>query len=292
MNYDRYAQDPVNSPMFNGNATSMGGQGAPVNYTGVMQPFRAPYNRIAPGGGGGCVTEGPFKDMVVSIGPGGTVVPGIPKNPRMDGLGANPRCLRRDVNRNSALGATANYTYSLITEYKDIDGFYNRYLGQPQLKGDLHPWGLHNGGHYIIGGDPGGVGSSLLPEVFPPMCRDLTTDALQDFYCSPGDPAFYFHHGMLDRVWWIWQMQDPENRISKIPGQSQKMPGMNHLADIRPPMSALELQEQKKRDLMKRQAKNPGDVIVDLGWTGGPVPIKDLNDNLGGIGGAMCYIYV
>jgi len=28
-------------------------------------------------------------------------------------------------------------------------------LGRPQLKGDMHPQGLHNGGHYIIRDDPG-----------------------------------------------------------------------------------------------------------------------------------------
>lgn len=111
------------------------------------------------------MTTGPFKDMVVSLGPKSTVVDNIPKNPRSDGLGANPRCLRRDVNRNSALGATANYTYSLIMDNKDIDSFYNRYLGQPPLKNDAHPWGLHNAGHYIIGGDPGGVCGTISPQV-------------------------------------------------------------------------------------------------------------------------------
>jgi tyrosinase len=80
--------------------------------------------------------------MVISLGPKGVIVNNIPKNPRSDGLGSNPRCLRRDVNKYSAAGATANYTYSLIAEYKDVDSFYNRYLGQPQLKNDPHPWGV------------------------------------------------------------------------------------------------------------------------------------------------------
>jgi tyrosinase len=160
MNYDRYAEDPINSPMFNGNASSMGGNGAPTKYRGIIMPFKKPNDMIKSAGGGGCVTTGPFKDMVVSLGPKSTVVDNVPKNPQADGLGANPRCLRRDVNRNSALGATANYTYSLIMDNKDIDSFYNRYLGQPPLKNDNHPWGLHNAGHYIIGGDPGGVSIS------------------------------------------------------------------------------------------------------------------------------------
>ncbi|KAK0646828.1 hypothetical protein B0T16DRAFT_391194 [Cercophora newfieldiana] len=194
VNYDRYAQDPINSALFNGNASSMSGNGAPSTYNGVPMPYPRPYDKIAAAGGGGCVTTGPFKDMVVSLGPVGTVLRGLPRNPRADGLGSNKRCLRRDINKESALGATANYTYSLIMEHTDIDAFYNRYMGMPQLKNDRHPWGLHNAGHYIVGGDPGG-----------------------DFYASPGDPYFYFHHGMLDRVWWIWQMQDPVKRVPLIP---------------------------------------------------------------------------
>ena len=86
--------------------------------------------------------------MVVSLGPKGVIVTGIPKNPRFDGLGSNPRCLRRDVNKYSAAGATANYTYSLIMDNPKIDDFYNRYLGQPPLQNDLHPWGVcHSPNH-------------------------------------------------------------------------------------------------------------------------------------------------
>lgn len=41
--------------------------------------------------------------------------------------------------------------------------------------------GVHGGGHYTIGGDPGG-----------------------DLFTSPGDPAFYLHHGQVDRLWTMW----------------------------------------------------------------------------------------
>jgi len=44
-------------------------------------------------------------------------------------------------------------------------------------------------GHYTMGGDPG-----------------------RDFFVSPGDPLFYLHHGMIDKVWWIWQLLDQETR--------------------------------------------------------------------------------
>ncbi|KAI6626321.1 hypothetical protein MCOR08_007232 [Pyricularia oryzae] len=253
MNYDRYAEDPINSPMFNGNMSSMGGQGEPNNYRGVLMGFRAPYNLIQPGGGGGCVKDGPFKDMVVSLGPRATVVNGIPRNPRADGLGSNPRCLRRDVNRNSALGARANYSYSLITEYPHVNNFYDRYLGQPFLQNDAHPWGLHNAGHFMIGGDPGG-----------------------DFYASPGDPAFYFHHGALDRLWWIWQMQDPEKRVQG----SNAIPDLNRMGAAPGPAPRPE----------------PGqaieDMVVDLKWLAPKSTLKQLNDLFGGNNGKICYYYV
>jgi tyrosinase len=83
--------------------------------------------------------------MVVSLGPTSMSpirgVP-IPKNPRADGTGANPRCLRRDINRNAAMGATSDRAYSLIVNNTDINGFYNQLLGNPPPKNDLYPWGV------------------------------------------------------------------------------------------------------------------------------------------------------
>lgn len=163
MNYDRYADDPINSPLFSG-SSSMGGNGAKSDYPGIPAPYPRPYDMIPSAGGGGCVTEGPFKEyvpalldsnsgkivlttvksMVVSLGPKSTIVRNIPKNPRADGLGSNPRCLRRDVNKYSVAGGRANYSYSLIMDNLDVDSFYNRYLGMPFLKGDPHPWGVRS----------------------------------------------------------------------------------------------------------------------------------------------------
>ena len=49
--------------------------------------------------------------------------------------------------------------------------------------------GVHGGGHFTLGGDPG-----------------------NDVFTSPGDPAFYLHHANIDRVWWIWQKLSPRER--------------------------------------------------------------------------------
>jgi tyrosinase len=155
-NWGRTAADPINSPMFNGNMSSMGGNGVKSDYPGVMvhgAGFQPPYDMIPADLGGGCVKDGPFANMTVSLGPIGKNMPDVPSNPQADGYGHNPRCLRRDVNRYASAMLYANYTYNLITQANTIDLFQQNMLGIP-AKND---WGVHMSGHYTIGGDPGGV---------------------------------------------------------------------------------------------------------------------------------------
>ncbi|KAL3422023.1 FAD binding domain containing protein [Phlyctema vagabunda] len=59
-NWAKTAIDPINSPMFDGSAYSMGGNGvfAPHNCTNALPNN---LNCIPPGVGGGCVETGPFK---------------------------------------------------------------------------------------------------------------------------------------------------------------------------------------------------------------------------------------
>lgn len=61
---------------------------------------------------------------------------------------------------------------------------------------------------------------------------------------------------MVDRVWWIWQMQDPDNRMDKFPGVA------------------------------------PADDVVDLEFTAPRAKLTDLLNNVGGFNGQFCYIYV
>lgn len=43
-------------------------------------------------------------------------------------------------------------------------------------------------------------------------------DPGRDLFVSPGDPAFYFHHAMIDRTWWIWQMLNATSRLTALSG--------------------------------------------------------------------------
>lgn len=105
-----------------------------------------------------------------------------------DGYSHNPRCLKRDLtNYSNQKWADAPAITSLILKNQDMWNFEMTMQGWPGTQ-DI---GVHGGGHYSIGGDPG-----------------------RDFFVSPGDPLFYLHHGMIDRTWWIWQQLDKKTRTS------------------------------------------------------------------------------
>lgn len=130
--------------------------------------------------------------MTVNLGP---VAPTLAE-PEVVSTGAgsayNPRCLKRDVSEwVSSQWTTDQNSTTLIEQNPEI------YWFQTVMQGDFANgvYGVHTGGHFTIGGDPGG-----------------------DIFTSPGDPAFWIHHGQIDRTWWIWQNQDIANRQNAISG--------------------------------------------------------------------------
>ncbi len=191
------------SPVFDGSDTSVGGDGAyvphgPLYINGPAAPGQnATIVELPAGRGGGCVARGPFHDMTVHLGPIALPLPGYPNGNTSsvvgDPLQDNPRCLQRDLSTNSAarFASFANTT-DIITKRTTIETFQAFLQADPRyIAGQLGP---HGGGHYTIGGNPGG-----------------------DVFSSPGDPAFYLHHAQVDRVFWIWQMQDFKNRQVRGP---------------------------------------------------------------------------
>lgn len=61
-------------------------------------------------------------------------------------------------------------------------------------------------------------------------------------------------------------MQDPENRMTAVPGTSQQ--------GVDPQVPSLAEED-----------------IVDLAWLAPAVPVADLLTNIGSHGGKICYIY-
>ncbi|KAK4235462.1 tyrosinase-like protein [Achaetomium macrosporum] len=172
---------PRDSPVFDGSETSMGSDGEYIpGHPGpeILVPGTTEPIVLAPGTGGGCVYAGPFANMTVHLGP--ITQP----NPFED----NPRCLKRDLNADSGRRFTSlRNTTDLILQSPTIEIFRTTMEADPSYV--PNSIGVHGGGHFIIGGDPG-----------------------SDAFVSSGDPAFYLHHAQIDRVYWIWQMLDFANR--------------------------------------------------------------------------------
>ncbi|KAH9903557.1 Di-copper centre-containing protein [Xylariomycetidae sp. FL2044] len=196
--WGRWAADPEASPLFDGSETSMSGNGEKTEHTSFMG---------GGGNGGGCLTSGPFKNMTANLGPiSPAISPAPPRNPQRDGMGHNPRCLRRDIgNQLSSRYTRTEDIANLISAPQAVAGFQNLMQaagGFGAGAGAGAGMGVHAAGHFTIAGDPAG-----------------------DFYTSPGDPAFWFHHAMIDRTWAIWQMQDTSSRIQTIAGARSMMGG-------------------------------------------------------------------
>jgi tyrosinase len=51
-----------------------------------------------------------------------------------------------------------------------------------------------------------------------------------DFYSftAPNDPVFYLHHTQVDRLWWMWQQQDPEHRLHEFSGPKETFMHMDN----------------------------------------------------------------
>ncbi|RPA83917.1 Di-copper centre-containing protein [Ascobolus immersus RN42] len=192
------ANKPYPSHVFNDGEFGLSGDGeyVPHNLNGtplggglIMMPMEP--------NGGGCVTTGPFANFTVNLGP---IIPTLDLVPPVtvggkSAVAHNPRCLRRAISAHAAKTwtTTPNVLDLLFNPaYSSIGPF------QARLQGDFpggHA-GLHAGGHFTIGGDPGG-----------------------DLYSAPGDPAFWVHHTQVDRIWWLWQLLDPSGaRFNQVAG--------------------------------------------------------------------------
>ncbi|GAW22247.1 hypothetical protein ANO14919_117830 [Xylariales sp. No.14919] len=226
--------DPSKSPLFDGSDTSFSGDGVFVAHNGSVNGNGNVY--IPSGKGGGCVTSGPFVDYVINLGPIFPIQDGMEAAPET--LGYNPHCLSRDL---SAFTASNWLTLGNVLNVTIGDASRSVLLFQNELQGRFTDGflGLHTAGHGVMGGVSG------------------------DLYGSPVDPVFFLHHGMVDRIYWIWQALHPS--------QAKTIAGTITLFNTPP-----------SRDT------SPNDTI-DLGVNAPPQKIRDLLNTLGGA--PLCYIY-
>lgn len=88
---------------------------------------------------------------------------------------------------------------------------------------------------------------------------------MADTFSSPGDPIFFLHHAQIDRLWTIWQSQDPRNRQYAVSGTST--------AQNYPPSQEFEISDR-----------------IDLGLLSpeGPRPLAEFMST---VRGPFCYRY-
>ncbi|KAM5368490.1 hypothetical protein ACJZ2D_009467 [Fusarium nematophilum] len=179
-NWFSHQSNLAKSPVFDGSATSMGSDGTFVRHNGSIGSNGL---HIPSGLGGGCIATGPFANLSANLGPVEPQQDGLVGVSTDDMLRYNPHCVKRDL---SSWLATRIYTKDAFLNAtigetaKDIAGF--------QAEIDTQSSGLpgvHAGGHQTISGSN------------------------SDLFSGVVDPAFYLHHTMLDRMYWMWQALHP-----------------------------------------------------------------------------------
>ena len=94
---------------------------------------------------------------------------------------------------------------SWFTTPSEIRGLLSTSTGYFQFTQDLEN-GPHGNGHNWIGGD----------------MRTMN---------SPRDPAFWFHHAQVDRIWYLWQQRYP-NEIAELSGRDAELDPWDEMFDI------------------------------------------------------------
>ncbi|MCJ1407438.1 hypothetical protein MMC19_001509 [Ptychographa xylographoides] len=172
-------------PLFDGSEYSISGDGIYDPSTGDYDigPYHFPH-----GAGGGCVQSGPMTQLELHLGPipiSALFDQTLPSNWTL----RNNHCLRRDFNVPVAQRYTNTTSIAYLLDAPTIGDFQSRLSGVGNA-----PPGPHTAGHLQIGMD------------------------MFDVFSSPNDPAFFFHHSNVDRMWTIWQARDPVNRQFALNG--------------------------------------------------------------------------
>lgn len=221
-------EDPRNSTVFDGSPYSMGSNGQFIPHEATTISSLGLNLTVPPATGGGCVYSGPFTPdkYQLHLGP-------VTFEPRGadGGLAYNPRCLSRDLSPAWTNQTRPSKIMELLAPCGDVGCFDSTLESIP---------GVHAAGHFGMGG----VGL--------------------DAFASAGDPAFWLHHAQVDRMWSIWQGQNPGDRTYQTSGTG----------------TALNIPPSENVTL---------DTVVDVGILAGNETVRRLSS---GIDGPFCYMYV
>ncbi|KAK6856728.1 Tyrosinase-like protein orsC [Apiospora arundinis] len=172
-----FLESPIFDPIH-----GFGGNGPYIaNTAGFPIDWQHPMTDVPGRTGGGCIQDGPFAQVNVSMGPG-------------NHTDYTPHCLRRDFSPSLITQALNASKLAFVLDAEDFWHLDHRIEG---LSLGIADMSLHGGAHLGVGGNIG---------------------ELSNTYSSPADPIFWLHHAALDRVWNVWQNQDWETRKSDIGG--------------------------------------------------------------------------
>ena len=233
MNWPLWAGDLANSPLFDGSDTSLSGDG---EYNPDQGAYHVtPTITLPRASGGGCVKSGPFVNHTVNFGPFDDSISFQNIYPP-NWQAYTPHCLTRDLNNYVATRYGNQGIVDRLLNASSIIEFQGNLTSYPT---DVDNFGPHGGYHVALG------------------------RTMEDFYASPGDPAFYLHHGQVDRMYTVWQDIDPATRRNALNGTMT----FGYAPDT--PEVTLE-------------------TVIDWGVLGQPRKMGELMDPMGGY---LCYRY-
>lgn len=111
---------------------------------------------------------------------------------RPDAFRYNPRCFTRSLNSYISSIFMNQTSVDRLLASTDITDFQTTINFNPSVT----DFGIHGGGHFTLG------------------------ETMADMFSSPQDPAFMLHHGMVDRLWAMWQAEDERTRRYAMNGSS------------------------------------------------------------------------
>ncbi|KAJ3209033.1 hypothetical protein HDU82_001507 [Entophlyctis luteolus] len=123
-----------------------------------------------------CVTQGQFGQSSYHV---AVLDPDVTSYANGLHQGSSPQCLIRC----GEVGSAATYPDEINSRYSATT--YADFRGDSHSDDDFT--GYHASGHEIVGGYSACNGDMANPSI------------------SPNDPAFWLHHGLVDKIWWRWQ---------------------------------------------------------------------------------------